>query len=294
MTNNEYKVSVFLKSLHHFLNGDLELFERICHEAELNEQGKRSYNLKDGTTGYYREKSDLIAKHGTSGNVASTSSRGEHGTSGNVASTSSRGNHGTSGNMPSSKEKEESDKNDNSVIIFTQKELVGSMYAEPFPEIIYRSTIPHVLAVLSAIDILGYLISDLESPDQTGNNIEFFLKGKVENKDELNCLIFLFRHGMSHSFFPKNAVAIKAHSTNPDSSLFFVDTNNVLTLNANFLIKIMIEKFDSIIEDEMLLPKMEKQFAKLEEIDAKRLATKFQLDLEEFKKGLPRLSSVSK
>lgn len=269
------------------------LFEKLCHEAELNEQSKRSINVKNGSIGYNIEKSDLNANYGTSGNMASTSSLGDHGTSGNMPSTFSQWDHGSSGKNSPLIEKEESNNNSDDIIL-NQEELAGSMYAEPLTEIVYRSTIPHVLAVLAAIDIVGYLISDRKDAKETAMNIKDFLIDKVDNENELNCLIFLFRHGMSHSFFPKKKVAIKAHSTNPKSSLFFIDSNSVLTLNANFIIEIMKEKFDSIIRNEELFPKMEKQFQKLQEADEKKLTNKYNLDIEKFKEQLVNLSTEQK
>ncbi len=61
-------------------------------------------------------------------------------------------------------------------------------------------TIPHILAVLSAIDIVGYLIGK-GKPKDTFKNVESFFKGIIDDVATLHCLVFVYRHGMSHSVF---------------------------------------------------------------------------------------------
>jgi|GEM_PF-1535010 len=157
---------------------------------------------------------------------------------------------------------------------------------------VYRSTIPHALAVLAAIDILGYLISSEPNAGATARNIEKFLAGKVTNQDQLNCLVFIYRHGMSHSFFPKGKIAIAAHSSLEGKELFYRDSNDLITLNVNALISIMVDKFDKIMADTSIHGNIETQFDKLEAEDQQKLIDRYHLDLGSFAMSLKRIDEL--
>ena len=149
-------------------------------------------------------------------------------------------------------------------------------------EIKFRSTIPHTLAVLAAIDLLGYLIGNESNARSTEKNIAKFLESNIKSDDELKCLVFIYRHGMSHSFFPKLRIAIAAHSKLSGKDLFYLDNNSLITLNANTLIEFMIEKFDQIMSNTSLHENIESQFDRLLEEDKRKLAEKYNLDLDKF------------
>lgn len=145
----------------------------------------------------------------------------------------------------------------------------------------FRSTIPHALAVLAAMDILGFLIGAEKDADGTQKNITLFLNPTITDQDQLNCLAFICRNGMSHSFFPKEKISIAAHSSLDGKDLFYLDGNSVVTLNVNTLIKIMKTRFDNILADTSIHSNIETQFDKLTLIDQGKLNKKG-LDLTNF------------
>lgn len=70
-----------------------------------------------------------------------------------------------------------------------------------------RSTVPHALALFATIDLIGSLIRDpniklkSKNPSNKDNMTLFF--GSLLNKNEIECLCFIYRNGLAHSFFPK-------------------------------------------------------------------------------------------
>jgi hypothetical protein len=156
---------------------------------------------------------------------------------------------------------------------------------------LFRSTIPHILAVFGAMDIVGYLISDAPNAEDTTGNILKFLETEITDSDTLKCLIFICRHGMGHSFFPKKRIAIKAHSSNPKSVLFFIDRDETLTLNADYLIEVFIKRFNEIILKTDDYEKMNEKFKELEESDDLKLGNPNKIlsfDFEAFKSTLSK------
>ena len=136
---------------------------------------------------------------------------------------------------------------------------------------LFRSTIPHALAVLATIDIMGYVIGGEKNADSTEKNIPLFLNPEVTNPDFLNCLVFIYRHGMGHSFFPKVQISIAAHSTLEGKDLFYLDSGGIITLNVNALIRLMKKKFDAIMADTTIHKNIEDQYDKQEAEDVLRL-----------------------
>lgn len=251
----EKRVRAFLENLQTYLYGDLDTFNRLCEDSE---------RLNGGLSG-------------TAGNQG-TSSFAPHPDSvkepvSNPPTTYTGIGAGTTG-------------------ISGYDSLSTNFF--PYGKTPFTCTIPHTLAVLAAMDILGYLIGELDNAGDTGENIKLFLKEKVTDIEELNCLIFISRHGMSHSFFPKKEVSIKVNSKNPKNDLFFVDTNDSITLNVNYLIEILKSKFDQIMGlDENAFLKMEKQLEKLEKKDDIKLKDPnyiYKLDLGSFKLKLKKVS----
>jgi hypothetical protein len=151
----------------------------------------------------------------------------------------------------------------------------------------FRSTIPHVLAVLSIMDLLGYLTGQENTVNNTKNNISKFLAPLITDIDKLNCLIILYRHGMSHSFFPKVNIAIAAHSKLNGKDLFYLDSKDKITLNSNKLIELMKYKFESILDDSTIHLNIENQFDKLVALEENQL-TKIGLDLNLFASTLTK------
>lgn len=151
----------------------------------------------------------------------------------------------------------------------------------------FRSTIPHVLAVLSTMDLLGYLIGQESTVSNTKKNISEFLAPIITDNDTLNCLIILYRHGMSHSFFPKLNIAIAAHSKLNGKALFYLDSTDRITLNANKLIELMKNRFESILFDSTMHTNIEQQFDKMGALEIKQLAN-IGLDLNIFASTLTK------
>lgn len=153
----------------------------------------------------------------------------------------------------------------------------------------FRSTIPHALAVLAAIDILGFLIGNEVLPSNTKNNISKFFEQNITDNDTIFCLVNLYRHGMSHSFFPKEGIAIAAHSKLNGKDLFVKDKNDKITLNVNTLIELMKNKFESILSDLSSYPNIEVQFKKLRDYDLKTLNN---IDLQSFANKLEKMEDL--
>ena len=155
-------------------------------------------------------------------------------------------------------------------------------YQEQKQALFYRSTIPHILSVFSTIDLVGFLLGN---SSVVKSNIEekfkLFFSDKVSDK-EISYLTFFYRNGMSHTFYPKKRFGISAHSSNEDN-LFFIK-NDIIILNANFLIKIFKIQLDLLLMDISLINNMQEQFIKLEDHDNSKIKGK--IDLESFKEEL--------
>jgi hypothetical protein len=129
----------------------------------------------------------------------------------------------------------------------------------------YRLTIPVTLSLFATIDSLGFLSGDNERPQDTEKNFkEFFSQSPihVSNKDA-ELIIYVFRQGLSHVYFPKLNLGISYHSKNPDSKLILKSSNGYLTLNVNMLEKIVVNTFEEIKEKRELYQKMERKYQDL-------------------------------
>ena len=208
-----------------------------------------------------QEKGKEPIPHSTGSAATGTSGLGSSSTT--IETTNKSGNAGTSGNPPNHGR---------------------------YPTL-FRSTIPHALAVLATIDIMGYLIGTEKNADGTEKNITLFLHPEVTNPDFLNCLVFIYRHGMGHSFFPKVQISIAAHSTLEGKDLFYIDSGGIITLNVNALIGLMKTKFDSIMADTTIHTNIENQYDKQQSEDVLRL-TKRGLDLSAFASTLKTFNDL--
>jgi hypothetical protein len=94
---------------------------------------------------------------------------------------------------------------------------------------------------------------------------------------------------MSHSFFPKERIAIAAHSSLEGQDLFFLDNNGIITLNLNSLISIFKRKLEKILSDKTIEPNIESQFDELIKKDKTKL-TKKDIDLSRIASGLKSIS----
>lgn len=128
--------------------------------------------------------------------------------------------------------------------------------------IISRSTIPHTATLFSTIDILGYLIRTGNDFTSTTKNFKAFFGryGIQIDPTELSVLTKVYRHGMTHNYFPKLHMEISYHSSNPVGSIFFKNMRGDLVLNINELQKIVTTELDKIINDTSLYNNMDMQF----------------------------------
>jgi hypothetical protein len=157
----------------------------------------------------------------------------------------------------------------------------GSAGAEPYPdfvdkrvpfEVVNRATIPFTLMIFSCMDALGYLIredhkaEDENAHTKTNKNITGFFKfvSPYPTKEEIECLVAIFRHGLGHNYFPKLGHAISYHSNNPKDKLFFLDVVGVrVVLNVNRLENYFKVGFDNIKGSEPLYDQISNRLEKI-------------------------------
>ena len=248
MNANE-DVLLFLESLKVYLYGDLALFEKLCSEAESIE------SLQKGSQSKMEDVEAL-----TGGIICDTSNVKPPITSSAVVTTTT-----TTTETTKSPDHE---------------------YVLENRSMIFRSTIPHVLSIFATIDLVGFLLGELNpNVPTTAKNIEMFFKGFTKpSENDVKLLTILFRHGMSHTYFPKKQLGVKAHSSNPENELFFVE-NDVIVLNVNHLIQLTKNKLESVLKDTSLIANMKKQFQKLINHENSNIA-KLGFDFDSFKNSL--------
>jgi len=252
--DSKEEVIVFLEGLKNYLFGDLVLFEKLCSDAEeeekkrISEKEQKSEHQQDITIGSLSDAIGSPLNYTSSQSPITTSSTG-------IQTTQAPG-------------------------------LTLPLYKD---STIYRSTIPHILSILGTNDLVGYLLGDWElSPPPTKRNMKkFFSHIAKPSETDIDYLTFFYRHGMSHTYFPKKQLGIKAHSTNPINELFFVE-NDVIILNANFLIELTKSRLESILSDDSLISNMKTQFQKLITFDNLKM-TSDGFDLARFKSTLPKI-----
>lgn len=139
----------------------------------------------------------------------------------------------------------------------------------------YRSTIPHMMAVFSTIDLVGFLLGTSEvKPDSEIYITNFFNFLDIETHqkylelDIYKKLALIYRSGMAHSFFPKKKYGISADSKNPDELFYF--NNDIEVLNAKYLIKITKQTLNNVLSNSSLFKNMEDQFQKILAFDEKK------------------------
>lgn len=134
------------------------------------------------------------------------------------------------------------------------------MFGDP---IISRSTIPNTATFFSTIDILGFLTRTGNDYGSTTKNITEFFSYPTTTIDltELAVLTNIYRHGMTHSYFPKLNVEVSYHSSNPIGHLFFKRTTGGLVLNVNQLEKLVVARLNEVINDASLYPNMDSQLS---------------------------------
>ncbi len=126
-------------------------------------------------------------------------------------------------------------------------------------------TIPIALATCSIIDIIGNLKKNngIINLGTNENFIEFFKghydKVSINNASVLN---WLFRQGLSHSYFPKHKLAIGYDFKNPKDKLFFKQDDFII-LNVNYLTFIVKHIFVEAIEESKTNSNMQSRYETL-------------------------------
>lgn len=128
--------------------------------------------------------------------------------------------------------------------------------------VIARSTIPHPVTLFATIDLLGFLTRNGSNYAKTVENFKSFFSSISQpiNQIEIEVLVKVYRHGTIHSYFPKLNMEISCHSKNPSNKVFFKGSTGDLVLNVNYLLSIVEERLDDIIDDSSLYPNMEAQY----------------------------------
>ncbi len=134
--------------------------------------------------------------------------------------------------------------------------------------IISRSTIPHTASLFATIDVLGFLIRSGNDYRGTKNNFAAFFNylNHQLSPAELSVLVNVFRHGMTHGFFPVLNMEISCHSSNPIEKMFLKTSSGGLVLNVNHLLSVVPRRLRQIIDDESLYSDMEMKFNFLSQI----------------------------
>ncbi len=243
-------VVIFLENLKTYLYGDLALFEKLCNEAEIAECSQKDSQSKVRSNEI--SIGDILC-HESNSSTPITSSMGVTTTTTTTQTT----------------------------------QASGSEFSLKSNPIVFRSTIPHILSIFSTIDLVGFLLSKLKvKPAQTLKRVkEFFKNNSSISENDIELLILYYRHGMSHTYFPKKQLGIKAHSTNPKDELFFLE-KDMIVLNANYLIELTRTKLESVLNDSSLTANMRMQFQKLIEHDNSNIAG---LNIDSFKLSLRKV-----
>ena len=137
--------------------------------------------------------------------------------------------------------------------------------------IIPRSTIPHSQSLFSTIDILGYFLRKEDDYTRTKKNFTAFFKKTWPLKpNELEVLIFVYRHGITHSYFPILNTGIAYHTANEGKSMFYKNERGDLVLNVKYLKNAVISGLEKIINDQTLYSDMQNQYlALVKDLEAK-------------------------
>ena len=127
----------------------------------------------------------------------------------------------------------------------------------------FRLTIPITLSLFSAVDVIGFLISENRPGETEKNFISFFDKSARPLKvDEVILLNRIFRQGLTHVYFPKLNFGVKFHSTNPTGKLFFKNKDEMVFLNVNLLKDIVVSTVQTIVDNALYLT-MERKYREL-------------------------------
>lgn len=135
-------------------------------------------------------------------------------------------------------------------------DLKRMMSLEPIPNAPGNCNFPIALFALSSMDFLGYLITDqkLDSNGDTTERIKTYIEltFKDDDKDKLrpymSNLVNIFRHGLSHEFFPKMSGISRRCS-----DVFWLSQEGYLILDADRLAEMFersVDKLEELLQSE--------------------------------------------
>ena len=135
-------------------------------------------------------------------------------------------------------------------------DLKRMMGLEPVPNAPGNCNFPIALFALSCMDFLGYLTTPqkLDSNGDTTERIKAYIDMTFKDEDKtklaphMNNLVNIFRHGLSHEFFPKmSGISRKC------SDVFWLSQEGYLILDADRIAEMFersIEKLEDLIKSE--------------------------------------------
>jgi len=143
-----------------------------------------------------------------------------------------------------------------------EQEFYLSHTYDPTTPRFFRSVIPHALSMFAVVDILGFLLRNTKDYTATTKNFKTFFSGDLSDK-EMQVIINLYRHGMSHGYFPKLGLGISYHSANPNT-LFYKSNQGIIFFNAIYLEAIVKKKFLRIYYNPLSInPRINEQYESL-------------------------------
>jgi hypothetical protein len=105
-------------------------------------------------------------------------------------------------------------------------------------------SIPTAMLILSSLDFIGYLLRPTGSLDDSEDNITAALKHKdyfpdTYTTDVIKNLVIIYRHGIMHSFYPRQT-ATKIYGIHKSDNLLLIENivcegHNITSLNVNVL-----------------------------------------------------------
>lgn len=114
-----------------------------------------------------------------------------------------------------------------------------------------RCTIPLAMTCLSIVELLGNLIpTSYTGTFQNGAKQFFSYAGVIVSTEERELLRAIIRNGLMHKFFPNDCkIGITYDSSLEDRTELFVENNDRVILNVNYLSKIVLDVLKKVHSD---------------------------------------------
>lgn len=105
-------------------------------------------------------------------------------------------------------------------------------------------TVPTAMLILSSLDFLGYLLNPKGNPDDTEENIITAIQHNkyfpvLYTADVIKNLVIIYRHGIMHSFYPRQT-STKIYGIHKSDNTLLLENlvsegHNIISLNVNVL-----------------------------------------------------------